>query len=43
MLTVTDLTPEQKKQFVDTTRPVYAKFEGSIGKETIDEAIKALS
>ena len=43
MLTVTDLTPAQRQPFVDATRPIYAKFEGSIGKDVIDEAIKALS
>lgn len=43
MLTVTDLTPAQRQLFVDATRPIYAKFEGSIGKDVIDEAAKALS
>jgi TRAP-type transport system periplasmic protein len=43
MVTVTDLSPAERQVFVETTRPIYAKFEGSIGKDTIDEAIKALS
>jgi tripartite ATP-independent transporter DctP family solute receptor len=43
MLTVTDLTAAQRQPFVDATRPIYPKFEASIGKDTIDEAIKALS
>ena len=38
-----DLTAAERQAFVDATRPVYAKFEGSIGKDIIDEAIKTMS
>ena len=37
------LTAAERQAFVDATRPVYAKFEGSIGKDIIDEAIKTMS
>ena len=32
------LTPEQRQQWVDTMKPVWAKFEGDIGAELIDAA-----
>jgi C4-dicarboxylate-binding protein DctP len=43
LMTVTDLTPAERQPFIDATRPVYAQFEGSIGKDVIQEAIQALS
>ncbi len=39
---VNEITPENKKLFVAATRPVYAQFEGSIGKPFLDLAIKEL-
>jgi C4-dicarboxylate-binding protein DctP len=43
LMTVTDLTPEERQRFIDATRPVYQKFEGSIGKDIIDQAVSVLS
>ena len=37
--TVRELTPEQRKAWVDTMKPVWAKFEGDIGKDMIDAAV----
>jgi C4-dicarboxylate-binding protein DctP len=36
--TVRELTPEQRKQWVDTMKPVWAKFEGDVGKDMIAAA-----
>jgi C4-dicarboxylate-binding protein DctP len=36
--TIRELTPEQRKQWVDTMKPVWSKFEGDIGKDLIDAA-----
>lgn len=35
---VRSLTPEQRQAWVDALKPVWAKFEGDIGKELIDAA-----
>lgn len=35
-----ELTPEQKKPFVDATKKVYAQFENELGKEIMDIARK---
>jgi tripartite ATP-independent transporter DctP family solute receptor len=43
LMQVTDLTPAERQTFIDATRPVYQQFEGSIGKDIIDEAIRVLS
>jgi len=43
LMTVTDLIPAERQQFIDATRPVYQQFEASIGKDVIEEAIRALS
>ncbi len=43
VMTVNDITPENKKLFVDVTRPVYKQFEASIGKDFLDLAVKELS
>jgi C4-dicarboxylate-binding protein DctP len=40
MVQVNDITPANKKLFVDATRPVYAQFEGSIGKDFLAMVIK---
>ena len=42
LVAVNDITPENKKLFVETTRPVYKQFEASIGKEFLDQAIREL-
>ena len=42
LLAVNDITPENRKLFVDTTRPVYAQFEPSIGKPFLDQCIREL-
>ena len=39
-LTVNELTPEQKKPFVEKTKVVYGQFEGELGKEIMDIARK---
>jgi C4-dicarboxylate-binding protein DctP len=39
---VSVLTPEQAKEFRVATRPVYAEFEASIGKDLMQSAIKAI-
>ena len=36
--TIRTLTPEQRQAWVDALKPVWAKFEGDIGKELIDAA-----
>lgn len=39
-LTANELTPEQKKPFVEKTKVVYGQFEGELGKEIMDIARK---
>jgi C4-dicarboxylate-binding protein DctP len=39
--TIRELTPEQRKAWVDTMKPVWDKFEGDIGKDLIDAASAA--
>ena len=39
---VNDITPENKKLFIEVTKPVYQQFEGSIGKSFLDLAVKEL-
>ena len=43
LIAVNEITPENKKLFVDATRPIYQKFEGSIGHDLLQLAIKELS
>jgi len=43
LIGVNEISPENKKLFVQTTRPVYAKFEASIGKDLLDLAVKELA
>ncbi|MBU2581814.1 MAG: DctP family TRAP transporter solute-binding subunit [Alphaproteobacteria bacterium] len=38
---IRELTPEQRKAWVDTMKPVWSKFEGDIGKDNIDAAVAA--
>jgi C4-dicarboxylate-binding protein DctP len=40
MVQVNEITPANKKLFIDATRPVYAQFEGSIGKDFLALVIK---
>jgi C4-dicarboxylate-binding protein DctP len=37
--TIRELTPEQRKVWVDAMKPVWEKFEGDIGKDLIDAAV----
>ncbi|WP_417687235.1 DctP family TRAP transporter solute-binding subunit [Roseibium sp.] len=37
--TIRELTPEQRKAWVDAMKPVWDKFEGDIGKDLIDAAV----
>ena len=37
-----ELTPAERQTFVAATRPIYQDFQGSIGADLIDQAIKAL-
>ncbi len=43
LVQVNEISPENKKLFVDTTRPIYKQFEQSIGKDFLDLAVKELS
>ena len=42
LMTVNEITPDNKKLFVDATRPVYKQFEPSIGKDFLDLAMREL-
>ena len=42
LIAVNDITPENKKLFVEITRPIYKQFEPSIGKDFLDLAVKEL-
>ena len=42
LVQITHLTPAEREEFAKTTRPVYAQFEASIGKDLIDEASRVL-
>ncbi|TYC72279.1 DctP family TRAP transporter solute-binding subunit [Stappia sp. BW2] len=37
--TIRELTPEQRKAWVEAMKPVWKKFEGDIGKDLIDAAV----
>lgn len=39
---INDITPDERKRFVDATRPIYKQFEASIGADLLNEAIKEL-
>jgi tripartite ATP-independent transporter DctP family solute receptor len=43
LMTVNEISPENKKLFVDATKPVYAQFEPTIGKDFLDLCIKELN
>jgi tripartite ATP-independent transporter DctP family solute receptor len=43
LIEITDLTPAERKVFVDASRPVYQQFEGSIGKDFLDMVTKELA
>jgi C4-dicarboxylate-binding protein DctP len=43
LIAVNEITPENKKLFVEATRPIYAQFEPTIGKPFLDLAIKELA
>lgn len=38
LMQVNELSPQEKAQFVEATRPVYQQFESSVGKEFLDFA-----
>ncbi len=42
ILTINDITPTERAQFVEATKPVIANFETILGKDLVDEARKAL-
>jgi tripartite ATP-independent transporter DctP family solute receptor len=42
LMQVNDISPENKALFVKATRPVYDQFQGSIGKDFLDLAVKEL-
>lgn len=37
--TIRELTPEQRQQWVETMKPVWAQFEGDVGKDMISAAV----
>jgi tripartite ATP-independent transporter DctP family solute receptor len=43
LMTVNEIAPENKKLFVEATKPVYAQFEPSIGKDFLGMAIRELN
>jgi TRAP-type C4-dicarboxylate transport system substrate-binding protein len=43
VMQVNDISPANRKLFADRVRSVYRDFERDLGKDLIDEAIKALS
>lgn len=42
-VTITRLTPEQRKAFQDATRPVFDKWTATIGKELVKKAETAIA
>jgi len=42
LMQVNEITPENKALFIKATRPVYEQFQGSIGKDFLDLAMKEL-
>jgi TRAP-type C4-dicarboxylate transport system substrate-binding protein len=42
-VTVTQLTPAEREAFVKATRPVYAKWTPTIGKELVTQAEQAIA
>ena len=43
LMTINEISPENKKLFVDATKPVYAQFEPTIGKDFLNLCIKELN
>ena len=43
LMTVNEISPEDKKLFIEATKPVYAQFEPSIGKDFLNLCIKELN
>jgi C4-dicarboxylate-binding protein DctP len=43
LMTVNEISPENKKLFVEATKPVYAQFEPTIGKDFLNLCIKELN
>lgn len=43
LMTVNEISPDNRKLFVEATRPVYKQFEASIGPAFLDLAIKELT
>ncbi|MDQ7998676.1 MAG: C4-dicarboxylate ABC transporter, partial [Pseudomonadota bacterium] len=42
-VTVTQLTPAEREAFVKITRPVYAKWKGTVGNDLVTKAEKAIA
>ncbi|MEJ8846819.1 DctP family TRAP transporter solute-binding subunit [Variovorax rhizosphaerae] len=42
-VTVTQLTPAEREAFVKATRPVYAKWKGTVGADLVNKAEKAIT
>jgi TRAP-type C4-dicarboxylate transport system substrate-binding protein len=42
LMQTNDLTPAERAEFVKATSPVYEKFEATIGKDILGEAIKIM-
>jgi TRAP-type transport system periplasmic protein len=42
LVAVNEINPDNKKLFIDATKPVYAQFEQTIGKDFLAKAIKEL-
>jgi TRAP-type C4-dicarboxylate transport system substrate-binding protein len=42
LMQVNEIAPAEMKLFIDATRPIYAQFEGSIGKPFLDLAMQQL-
>jgi hypothetical protein len=43
VMTVNEITPENKKLFIDATKPGYAQVEPTMGKDFLQLAIKELN
>jgi len=43
LVAVNEITPDNKKLFIEVTRPIYKQFEPSIGKDFLDLTIKELA
>jgi TRAP-type C4-dicarboxylate transport system permease small subunit len=42
LIAVNEIAPDNKKLFIEATRPVYKQFEGAIGKDFLDLAVREL-